>query len=93
MQIPEGEPPPVRVLYDAEAGALDVEIGGQLFNGTPHPDASLSALDGAPLFLVFSLEIAVECYDAEGNPDDNATCCHAPSWGWSYDQIRYTLCA
>lgn len=82
----------VELVYDAGAATIEMAIAGQMFTGAPHPDASLRAFAGHPLFLVFSNSESNECYDAEGNMSDAATCCHAPSWGWVFDAIEYRLC-
>lgn len=92
LQLAAGQTHALRFVYDAALSEITAEFNGQLFTGTPHPDAQLLAQAGSPLHLVLSFENSFECYDAQGDPDDNAVCCHAPSWGWIYDQVEYTLC-
>ena len=87
-----GQMNPVELIYDAVAGTIEMTIAGQAYAGAPHPDASLRAFAGHPVFLVFSNTESHECYDAEGNMSDAAVCCHAPSWGWVFDAIEYRLC-
>ncbi len=82
----------VELIYDAAGGVIQMTIADQLLNGAPHPDAVLRADEGVPLILHFSNSETNECYDAEGNPSDAAVCCHAPSYGWIFDDIEARLC-
>lgn len=92
LALAAGETHSLRFVYDASGGEITVELNDQLFVGTPHPAAELLALAGHPLHLVLSFENSLECFDAQGDPQDDAVCCHAPSWGWVYESVSYTLC-
>ena len=82
----------VELIYDAAGGAIQMTIADQLLNGAPHPDAVLRADEGVPVILHFSNSETNECYDSGGNPSDAAVCCHAPSYGWTFDNIEARLC-
>lgn len=88
----QGQANPVELVYDALGGSISMSIAGEVFEGSPHPDAALLATESHPIVLNFSFSESNECYDAEGNPSDQAVCCHAPSFGWSFDAIEVRLC-
>lgn len=88
----QGQANPVELVYDAAGGAISMAIAGEVFEGAPHPDAALLATESHPIVLNFSFSESNECYDAEGNPSDQAVCCHAPSFGWTFDAIEVRLC-
>lgn len=93
MVVPTpGQMNPVELIYDAAGATIQLSIADKLLAGEPHPDARLQADDGYPLILHFSNSETNECYDAQGNPSDTATCCHAPSLGWTFDAIEVKLC-
>ncbi|MBK9756690.1 MAG: hypothetical protein IPO88_24955 [Nannocystis sp.] len=93
MVVPTpGQMNPVELIYDAAGAAIQLSIADKLLVGEPHPDARLQADDGYPLILHFSNSETLECYDVEGKQSDTATCCHAPSLGWTFDAIEVKLC-
>lgn len=81
---------PIRMHMDATDRSVDVEIGSVMRTGTMDPDMEIRSTAAGDFFLVTSLELFLECYAPGGGEGD--TCCHIPSVGWTYRNLRYTAC-
>jgi len=92
LMIPQGETRAVTYVHDADAGVIDLAIGDAMFSGTPHPESQLLALPGYPLYLTLSRNEWLECYNAQGEEEPGAVCCHGPSIGWVYDAVNVEIC-
>lgn len=82
----------VSITYEPGANLFELNLGGARHTGPTLAAAVLQAVAGSPLYLVFSLERALECFDSSGNTSTSAECCHRPSTGWQYRAISYEIC-